>query len=120
MARARAVDRRLFLLLEIAARRMNREADARLKDEAGVTAASPAIEPVAAPSTLGLPNFTHSIAIHVIVATDAEMWVTTSAIAAPPFAPSALPALKPNQPTQSMAVPMNVIVRLCGGIGVLP
>jgi DNA-binding MarR family transcriptional regulator len=43
MARARAVDRRLFLLLEIAARRMNREADSRLKAEAGVTAAQAAV-----------------------------------------------------------------------------
>ncbi len=43
MARVRAVDRRLFLLLEIAARRMNREADARLKAEAGVTSAQAAV-----------------------------------------------------------------------------
>jgi DNA-binding MarR family transcriptional regulator len=43
MARVRAVDRRLFLLLEIAARRMNREADARLKADAGVTAAQAAV-----------------------------------------------------------------------------
>lgn len=39
MARIRAVDRRLFLLIEIAARKLNREADRRLKDEAGVSAA---------------------------------------------------------------------------------
>ena len=39
MARIRAVDRRLFLLIEIAARRLNREADKRLKDEAGVSSA---------------------------------------------------------------------------------
>ena len=43
MARARAVDRRLFLLLEIAARRMNRDADARLKKTAGVTTAQTAV-----------------------------------------------------------------------------
>ena len=43
MARARAVDRRLFLLLEIAARRMNRDADARLKAEVGVTSAQAAV-----------------------------------------------------------------------------
>ncbi len=43
MARARAVDRRLFLLIEIAARRLNREADARLKLEAGVTSAQAAV-----------------------------------------------------------------------------
>lgn len=39
MARIRAVDRRLFLLIEIAARRLNREAGKRLKAEAGVSAA---------------------------------------------------------------------------------
>ncbi len=43
MARARAVDRRLFLLLEIAARRLNRDADARLKAEAGVTSSQAAV-----------------------------------------------------------------------------
>lgn len=43
MARARAVDRRLFLLIEIAARRLNRDADARLKTAAGVTSAQAAV-----------------------------------------------------------------------------
>ncbi|WP_291845373.1 MarR family winged helix-turn-helix transcriptional regulator [Maricaulis sp.] len=43
MARARAVDRRLFLLLEIAARKLNRDADARLKSVAGVTSAQAAV-----------------------------------------------------------------------------
>ncbi|AZU03499.1 MarR family transcriptional regulator [Glycocaulis alkaliphilus] len=43
MARARAVDRRLYLLLEITARRLHRQADARLRGEAGVTAAQSAV-----------------------------------------------------------------------------
>ena len=43
MAVIRAVDRRLFLLIEIAARRLNRDADARLKAEAGVTSAQAAV-----------------------------------------------------------------------------
>lgn len=43
MARVRAVDRRLFLLIEIAARRLSREADARLRAEAGVTASQSAV-----------------------------------------------------------------------------
>ncbi|MFC4724758.1 MarR family winged helix-turn-helix transcriptional regulator [Glycocaulis abyssi] len=43
MARARAVDRRLYLLLEITARRLHRQADARLRSEAGVTAAQSAV-----------------------------------------------------------------------------
>lgn len=43
MARARAVDRRLYLLLEITARRLHRQADARLRAQAGVTAAQSAV-----------------------------------------------------------------------------
>ncbi len=43
MARARAVDRRLYLLVEITARRLHRHADARLRKEAGVTAAQSAV-----------------------------------------------------------------------------
>ncbi|MFN3835756.1 MAG: MarR family winged helix-turn-helix transcriptional regulator [Glycocaulis sp.] len=43
MARARAVDRRLYLLVEITARRLHRQADARLRREAGVTAAQSAV-----------------------------------------------------------------------------
>jgi MarR family transcriptional regulator for hemolysin len=43
MAKIRAVDRRLFLLIEIAARRLNREADRRLKAEAGVSASQASV-----------------------------------------------------------------------------
>ena len=43
MARVRAVDRRLYLLIEIAARRLHRDADARLADEAGVSASQAAV-----------------------------------------------------------------------------
>ena len=43
MARVRAVDRRLFLLIEIAARRLHRDADARLMSEAGVSASQAAV-----------------------------------------------------------------------------
>ena len=46
------------------------------------------------------------------------MCVTSIAMPAAPFAASALPALKPNQPTQSSDAPVTVIVRLCGGIAV--
>src|SRR5262245_34694681 len=38
---------------------------------------------------------------------------------AEPFAATALPALKPYQPTQSSEAPITVMVRLCGGIGVV-
>ena len=43
MARVRAVDRRLYLLIEISARRLHREADSRLAAEAGVTASQAAV-----------------------------------------------------------------------------
>lgn len=43
MARVRAVDRRLYLLIEIAARRLHREADARLRQEAQVSASQAAV-----------------------------------------------------------------------------
>ena len=87
--------------------------------EAGVMAASPAMAPVAAPSMLGLPCFIHSMAIQTNVATEAEICVTTSAEAASPLAPRALPPLNPNQPTQSMAAPVTVMGRLWGIMGEL-
>jgi len=43
MARARAVDRRLCLLIEIVARRLSREADARLREDARVSASQAAV-----------------------------------------------------------------------------
>lgn len=43
MARVRAVDRRLYLLIEIAARRLHRDADARLRKQATVSASQAAV-----------------------------------------------------------------------------
>ena len=43
MARVRAVDRRLYLLMEITSRRLHRDVDARLTQEAGVTASQAAV-----------------------------------------------------------------------------
>jgi DNA-binding MarR family transcriptional regulator len=43
MARVRAVDRRLYLLVEIASRRLHRDIDARLTQEVGVTASQAAV-----------------------------------------------------------------------------
>ena len=77
--------------------------------------ASPATIPVTRPIRLGWPNRLPSIAIPVSDAVAAEMWVTVIAMAAVPFAPSALPALKPNQPTQSIAAPTKVMPGLWGG-----
>ena len=73
--------------------------------------------PVAMPITVGLPILTHSIPIQVSAPTAALIWVTNMAIPAEPSAATALPALKPNQPTHSIAAPMTTIVLLCGGIG---
>ena len=44
------------------------------------------------------------------------MCVASMAMPADWFAASALPALKPNQPTHSMPAPAAVTGRLCGGI----
>ena len=48
----------------------------------------------------------------------AAICVTSTAMAAEPFAASALPPLNPNHPTQSSEAPLTVMVRLCGSIGV--
>ena len=73
--------------------------------EAGVIAAKPAMAPVTAPKTLAFPCFTFSHKDQTIVAVAAEMCVTTNVWAAPPSATNPLPALNPNQPTQSIPVP---------------
>src|SRR5262249_34470753 len=71
------------------------------KPAAGVMATSPATAPDAAPRTVGFPRVAHSANIHPRVAAAAAVFVVTKAPTASPLAPSALPALKPNQPTQS-------------------
>ena len=43
------------------------------------------------------------------------MCVTSIAMPASALAATALPALKPNQPTHSMPAPVTLMVRLCGG-----
>ena len=75
---------------------------------------------VAKPSIEGFLGMIHSAPIQVRAAAEAERWVTVIAIAASPDAESAEPPLKPNQPTQSMPVPVTVIVRLWGIMGVEP
>src|SRR5512140_3193163 len=88
--------------------------------EAGVIATRPATAPEAAPRTVGLPRFSHSVSIQEIVAAAVATWVTTKALVARAPELSALPALKPNQPTHSMAAPVTVNGRLCGGMGSEP
>ena len=78
-----------------------------IKPDPGVIVARPAIAPVAIPTKLGFPNFIHSNTIQTKHAVDADIWVTAIAIPALPLAPSALPPLKPNHPTQSIAAPIT-------------
>src|SRR6478672_8137783 len=84
------------------------------KPDAGVMATSPATAPDMPPRTLGLPLWNHSAASQPKAAAAAPKWVATKALVARPLAPSALPALKPNQPTQSRQAPMKLRTRLCG------
>ena len=73
---------------------------------AGVMATSPATQPEMAPRTLGLPLRIHSAAAHPMAAVAAAKCVATNALVARLPALSALPALKPYQPTQSKPVPI--------------
>src|SRR5262249_9914259 len=79
---------------------------------AGVMATSPATEPEIAPSALGLPLRTHSAKIQPTAAAAAAKCVATKALVARLPELSALPALKPNQPTHSRQAPTKLITRL--------
>src|SRR5687767_7709493 len=87
---------------------------------AGVIATRPATAPDAAPSAVGLPREAHSVNIQPSTAAAVAVLVVMNACAARPLAPSALPALNPNQPNQSRAAPITDIGRLCGGMGWCP
>src|SRR5512140_721668 len=89
------------------------------KPEAGVTVASPATAPVMIPRTLARPWRHRSTTLQARAAVAAETCVAASVQPAVPLAASVLPALKPNQPTQSIPAPTTERVRLCGGIGTL-
>ena len=69
---------------------------------------------------LGLPLTTHSSIGQTKDAIAVAMVVVVKAFAATPSAAQALPALKPYQPTQSIAVPMKVSTMLCGAKFSLP
>src|SRR3954471_7919157 len=88
--------------------------------QAGVITTRPATAPEQKPSTLGFLRKIHSIIGQTKEATAVASVVVVNALAAIPSAATALPALKPYQPTQSMPVPTMQSTRLCGGIGVLP
>src|SRR5512138_3516440 len=89
------------------------------KPQAGVTEASPTTIPVAMPSGLGRPS-SQERSIQTRPAVAAEVFVVRRAFTATPLAASALPALKPNQPTQRSPAPSTVKGMLFGSIGDLP
>src|SRR5687768_18475865 len=84
---------------------------------AGVTATRPAITPEQKPRAEGLWPAARSAIIQNSAAEAVATNVLIIASAADPFASSADPALKPNQPTHSRPVPTMVSVSECGGIG---
>src|SRR5215469_4324342 len=86
---------------------------------AGVMATSPATAPEIAPRALGFPLRNHSAPPQPTTAAAAARCVATKALVARPPALSALPALKPNHPTQSRHAPIKLRTMLCGGIGSL-
>src|SRR6267154_1511558 len=90
------------------------------KPQAGVITTRPATAPEQKPSTLGLPRTSHSIIGQTNEATAVASVVVVKAFAAIPSAATALPALKPYQPTQSMPVPMKQSTMLCGAMFSLP
>ena len=82
----------------------------------GVIATRPATAPDAAPRVVAWPVRIRSTTSQPSIPAAAASWVFMKACAARPFAPSADPALKPNQPNQRMPVPMSVSGSECGGI----
>src|SRR4051812_19371380 len=88
--------------------------------QAGVITTRPATAPEQKPRMLGLPRTTYSAMAQAKEATAVAMVVVMKALAATPSAATALPALKPYQPTQSMPVPTIQSTMLWGGIGSLP
>src|ERR1700761_4598670 len=89
------------------------------KPEAGVMATRPATAPEIAPRAVGLPLWIHSATDQLKAAAAAAKGVATKAEGARPLALRALPALKPNQPTQSRHAPMKLRTMECGGMAVL-
>src|ERR1700721_1383200 len=81
--------------------------------QAGVITTRPATAPEQKPNTLGLPPTSHSTTGHTNEATAVAMVVVMNAFAAITSAPTALPALKPYQPTHSIPVPMAHNTMLC-------
>src|SRR6266481_5065289 len=92
----------------------------RTKPHAGVITTYPATAPEQKPSMLGLPLTIHSAIGQTKEATAVAIVVVVKALAAMPSAATALPALKPYQPTHNIPVPIMQSTMLCGGMGSLP
>src|SRR5215475_14106692 len=75
------------------------DAPGSTKPDAGVIATRPATAPEMQPSTEGFPLAIHSANIQPSAAAAVAICVTAMAMPARPFAATAEPALKPNQPT---------------------
>src|SRR4030042_5575773 len=84
------------------------------KPAAGVIATRPATAPEARPRTVGFLVCIHSVNIHTTAATAAAVLVLMKAAPANPFAASAEPALKPNQPNHRRPAPVTTRVKLLG------
>src|SRR5213594_5046280 len=89
------------------------------KPQAGVITTRPATAPEQNPRMLGLPLTIHSAIGQTNEATAVAMVVVVKALAAITSAATALPALKPYQPTHNMPVPIMHITMLWGCIGSL-
>src|ERR1043166_306736 len=90
------------------------------KPQAGVITTKPATAPEQKPRMLDLPLTAHSIMGQTKDATAVARVVVVNALAAITSAATALPALKPYQPTHNMPVPTMQRTMLCGAIGCLP
>ena len=82
--------------------------------DAGVIPARPAIAPLTAATTEGLPVLSQDMPTHINAETEEAMCVTMTVFPASEPEASALPALNPNQPNQRSAEPVTANGMLCG------
>ena len=87
-----------------------------MKPAAGVIATRPTTIPVAAPTAVALRLRKRSRSVQTTSVPAGASMVLTKARLAMPFAASALPALKPNQPNHSRPAPSSTNGTLCGRI----
>src|SRR5438270_9970741 len=80
-------------------------------------ATKPATAPEIAPKALARPFLIHSARLQLSAAAAAAKCVATKALVAKGLEASALPALKPNQPTHNRHAPIKLSTKLWGGIG---